>query len=438
MTAFAQPLPHPDLSNLDRRFAEAMARLGPFETSAHLAIGVSGGADSTALCLLADRWARARGGRVSALIVDHALRAEAADEAQTTAVRLRALGIEATILTWRGVKPSAGIQHAARVARYGLLRDWCRGAGVLHLLCAHHAGDQMETYLMRQTRGGGLGAAGMSAVIEFPEVRLLRPLLSVERADLIHFLKSEGASWVEDPSNANEAFERVRMRQRLAADEGLVEMARAGLAQAGADRIDLERRVAVALAECVSIHPLGFAQLDRGSFRALSDQAAVGMLGRLVQSLGGAEYAPQTARTRALVDRLRSDEDFRGASLGRCRLLAEVGGQVILCRDRRGLPSARAAADLFHIDGWDGRFTIDLPRGLGLEAVVAPLGPDGWRQVPRDLRRECTVPQAAAMTLPALFRGGELVAHGLENGGGGLKMRFRPKNSAAFIGFCIA
>ena len=96
---------------------------------------------SDALALLADGWARARGGRILALTVDHGLRAESANEARQVGAWLAARGIAHAILPWIGPKPTTGIQAAARGMRHSLLGERCRADGILHLLLAHHRGD---------------------------------------------------------------------------------------------------------------------------------------------------------------------------------------------------------------------------------------------------------------------------------------------------------
>src|SRR5712671_8017156 len=101
----------------------ALAAIGGFEARPLVAVAVSGGPDSLALTILADRWMRERGGRLAALTVDHGLRPESAGETQTVAGWMAARGIEHHVLAWSGPKPATGIQEAARAARYGLLAE---------------------------------------------------------------------------------------------------------------------------------------------------------------------------------------------------------------------------------------------------------------------------------------------------------------------------
>src|SRR5215510_6550933 len=118
----------------DVELAARLDRLGPFERAPRLAVAVSGGADSMALALLADVWARQRGGTITALTVDHRIRSESAIEARRVGAWLAARGIAHETLVWEGPRPSGDIQAAARAARYRLLEAWCAERGYLHLL----------------------------------------------------------------------------------------------------------------------------------------------------------------------------------------------------------------------------------------------------------------------------------------------------------------
>ena len=138
-----------------------------------------------ALTLLAHDWAKARSGRITALTVDHGLRAEAAQEAATLKQWCETLGIAHCVLRIQdsGFKIQGKIQEAAREARYGLLTDYCRQHRILHLLTAHQREDQTETFFFRLARGSGLmGLACMANISQRDGIRLLRPLLSMPKA----------------------------------------------------------------------------------------------------------------------------------------------------------------------------------------------------------------------------------------------------------------
>lgn len=193
--------------------------IGGFEPQPMIAVAVSGGPDSLALAILADRWARARGGTAWALTVDHGLRPESAAESEIVGGWLAARRIPHAVLSWEGAKPATGIQEAARTARYRLLTAWCAARGCLHLLLAHHREDQAETFLIRRRAGSGMdGLAGMAAVRELPHVRLVRPLLAVAKTRLVALLGAEGQDFLRDPSNANPIFERSRLRLAISAE----------------------------------------------------------------------------------------------------------------------------------------------------------------------------------------------------------------------------
>lgn len=187
-----------------------------------IGIAVSGGPDSLALLILA---AAARPGAVEAASVDHALRPEGKVESEMVAALCRHLGVPHVILTaaW-AEKPVTAIQERAREARYGLLAQWISDRGLGALVTAHHADDQVETLVMRLNRGSGVhGLAGMRSTANVPgsAIRLLRPLLGWRRAELEAVCAAAGLSPTADPSNIDERYERVRVRNALDTAEWL-------------------------------------------------------------------------------------------------------------------------------------------------------------------------------------------------------------------------
>lgn len=387
-------------------FAALMAPLGPFERSPEIAVAVSGGADSLALALLAADWAKAQGGCAVALTVDHRLRAGSGDEARRVGRWLRARGIMHRTLAWQGPHPAADIQAAARAARYRLLSAYCARHGILHLLLGHHRDDQAETLLLRLARGSGLdGLAGMAAVGELGGEggpRLLRPLLSVPKAALEATLRQLGQAWIEDPSNASDAFARVRLRRLMPglAGEGMTAARLAATAgRLGRARAALDDATAALAARCVGLFPAGYAWLDLRPYRAAPAETALRCLARVLRTVGGGAYTPRLERLERLHHWLAAGGP--GArTLAGCRIDPR-GDRALICREAAG-PDDTLEVSAGRTVTWDGRFRITLA-GSG-SAWLGCLGAAGWREAVAarpDLRR-CAVPAAARAGLPAL------------------------------------
>lgn len=383
-------------------FAAAMARLGPFEPAPRLAVAVSGGPDSMALALLADDWARARGGTVLALTVDHALRPEAAIEAAMVGRWLGAIRIEHRTLRHQGTKPASRIQETARHIRYELLVAACRAEGILHLLLAHHRDDQAETVALRLAAGSGDGGlAGMAGQRETAGPRLLRPLLDVPRDQLAATVRARGQPSITDPSNADRRYQRVRLRQDgVDADELL---ARAG--KAAAARVEAEHALAAAAAELVWVAPEGYALLDGAGMARLPSNVGLALLANLLRMIGSAgPYGPRGEAVARLADASRGwSRGMPGATLAGCRILP-WRGRILVCREPAAIgPDVQATGG--GIVRWDSRFTIAVPPGVPISCRVSPLG------IARpDSGAIAGVPGPARPTLPALWSGDRLLA----------------------------
>ena len=181
-------------------------------------LAVSGGSDSTALLIAFKRWAdRAHPAlRLVCATVDHGLRSQSGAEAGQVGSLCRRMGIEHLTRRWTGTKPDSGLAEAAREARYALLAEAAREVGTDIILTGHTADDQAETVLMRSARGSGRGLAGMARVTLYDrEIWITRPFLMEERDTLRRTLRKEGVLWIDDPTNVDEAHERVRIRQQI-------------------------------------------------------------------------------------------------------------------------------------------------------------------------------------------------------------------------------
>ena len=204
-------VPEPELVERFRKDLDALV-----EPDARIGVAVSGGPDSLALMFLA---AAVRPRQLEAATVDHGLRPESRDEAEMVAGLCATLDIPHAILAveWDEV-PKTAVQERAREARYRLLGSWAKDRGLSSVATAHHADDQAETLIMRLNRGSGArGLAGMRPIsaIAGTNIRLVRPLLGWRRSELEAICSAAGIRPVIDPSNTDEQFERVRVRQAI-------------------------------------------------------------------------------------------------------------------------------------------------------------------------------------------------------------------------------
>lgn len=196
------------------RFRTELDALAP---AGRIALAISGGPDSLGLLLLAHA---ARPGSVVAATVDHRLRLESRDEARMVARLCETLRIRHAILDVDVADDPAGLQAAARAARYAALARFAQDEGAIVLATAHHLDDQAETLLMRLARGSGV--AGLSGVRrarpldDAPGITLIRPLLDWRKSELETIVADARLRPVRDPSNHNPRFDRTRAREWLA------------------------------------------------------------------------------------------------------------------------------------------------------------------------------------------------------------------------------
>ena len=392
---------------------EAFARvLAPFdlEAGARIAVAVSGGADSMALVRLLAAWSGERGIDLKAVTVDHRLRAEAAAEAAQVGAWLAPLGIAHTTLTWEeGALQSKdrSQQKAARDARYGLMAAWCAAEGRSHLFLAHHADDQVETFLIRLTRGSGVsGLAAMMPATALGtasgSVILARPLLGFAKADLAAVCRQLGQPWLEDPSNGNTASTRVRFRQaaRLLEEEGFT---RARLLETVGHmqraRAALDQAAAQLLRTATAWDQYGAVRLSLGAWTSAPEEIALRALSRLLTAAGGQIYGPRFESLTRLAQQMRHGP-WRDATLHGCIIAREGAGEsscILIHREPAQIdhaPPLSAGQTVV----WDGRFRIRMPANM-------PGGPfriAGWKPE-ESFAGPSDAPPRLRASLPAVY-----------------------------------
>ena len=195
------------------------AILSRFPAKVPFAVAYSGGADSTALLILAHRYAKQENRCLYAFHIHHGISPDADQWMSHCHSTCDALGVTFGAQKVHVNGASDGIEADARTKRYRALGRLARAHGVSLILTAHHLDDQCETILLQLFRGTFLaGLTGMDPCVVLPyqagktDIYLGRPLLSVTKRDLEDFLSASGIPFVEDASNRDTSYRRNALR----------------------------------------------------------------------------------------------------------------------------------------------------------------------------------------------------------------------------------
>lgn len=323
---------------------------------ASIAVAVSGGGDSMALLDLIARYLGQISDppRLTAVTVDHGLRAASKAEASWVHHFCEKRGIRHAVVCWDGAKPETGIQAAAREMRYRLLGAAAQAGGGNLLLTGHTLDDQLETLAMRRARSKeGAGLAGMAAATLFDRATwIVRPLLGVRREALRNYLRAREIPWIDDPSNEDPAYERVRTRATIEC-HGADAL---GVREAQMRRRRMAGEAAQFLSSAVQLDTDGSARVETNEAGDWNDDAVSMALVALTSAVGGQRIAVG-GRTAASLPRLcrGTHSDAGRMNFGRC-VFERKGGAVRMWREWRNLPEIIVGPHERAI--WDGRYAI--------------------------------------------------------------------------------
>ena len=391
-------------------FSQFESLFSTLESFERIALAVSGGSDSTAMMHLVKQWNARRNFKtaLTVLSVDHGLRTEAAGECVQVAAWCEALGLSHVTLKWTGEKPVTGLQAKARQARYDLMTEWCLAHYVPVLLTAHTADDQAETVVMRRTRTSSLKSlAGIWPSRDWNGVRVLRPLLSARREDLREFLLAQDLTWIDDPSNLDQRYERVRVRTQLD-----------GNASAANSAIDAQQQVATVrdsalhwIRAHVNISELGLVCLPRVAFTSieadLADEVLVGLL-----QISGANHLPELKQRQSLLTWIQDEKGVRRTLGG--LVFAKRRDDILVAREPGRISAVPVTIPPSGEVIWDGRFLVKGPIGSEIKAAGE------FEEIAR--RRD--VPAFVDAGLPVVCHGKAILAAPFHSVGSGITAEF--------------
>ncbi len=368
------------------------------DPAARIGVAVSGGSDSmAALYLMAD----AAPGQVAAVTVDHRLRTASADEARQVGLICAKLDIPHVTVAWDHGTIAGNLQDQARKARYRLITGWARAQGIETVVLGHTADDQAETFLMGLAREAGIdGLSGMRREWVEAGVRFMRPFLGATRSDLRMWLERQGGTWVDDPSNDNADFMRVRARRVLMAlgPLGITANTLAHSANHLAQvRTALDETLWSAF-DAFGTEVAGAIGFPQAEFLKLPTEISRRFLDRALRRVASAEHGP---RGRPLTRLQIAISEQRDATLHGCRMRIR-NDMVWITREPSALVGMVCATEQV----WDGRWQLDGPHAPDLQ--IRALGGEGLREC-KDWRTTGLSRDVLIVT-PAIWRGETLVA----------------------------
>lgn len=371
------------------------------------AIAVSGGSDSLALSVLAKLYSLENDNDFMALIIDHKLRKESADEAKQTYKNLTQNKIKAKILTYRGEKFSSNIQKKARDLRYDLFEKYCTKNKIKFLILAHHQDDLIENFYIRLIRGSGIkGLTSLKNVFEYSKnFHLLRPLLNFNKEELLNITKKSYSSWVEDRSNKNDKFLRVRIRkmqyklQKEGFDPKRIIKTIENLNTA---KDSLEFYIFKSEKKYLKFYKEGYAKLKSSIFNNEAQEVIFRVIIKAIHFVSGEYYPPRSDSLKTLMKNL-STKSFKSSTLGGC-LIKKDKSIISFFREDRNIVSETLNKIKKKIS-WDDRFLVYNNFNNKEKFVVKKLGDQGIEYLKKNKFKDCEnkIPPHAKKTLPSFW-----------------------------------
>jgi tRNA(Ile)-lysidine synthase len=386
------------------RFRETISS---FVGKEKFAIAVSGGSDSLALSVLAKLYSLENDNDFIALIIDHKLRKESADEAKQTYKNLTQNKIKAKILNYRGEKFSSNVQKKARDLRYDLFEKYCTKNKIKFLILAHHQDDLIENFYIRLIRGSGIkGLTSLKNVFEYSKnFHLLRPLLNFNKEELLNITKKSYSSWVEDRSNKNDKFLRVRIRkmqyklQKEGFDPKRIIKTIENLNTA---KDSLEFYIFKSEKKYLKFYKEGYAKLKSSIFNNEAQEVIFRVIIKAIHFVSGEYYPPRSDSLKTLMKNL-STKSFKSSTLGGC-LIKKDKSIISFFREDRNIVSETLNKIKKKIS-WDDRFLVYNNFNNKEKFVVKKLGDQGIEYLKKNKFKDCEnkIPPHAKKTLPSFW-----------------------------------
>lgn len=346
---------------LFEEFKEELNEIACFEDYPHLGLSLSGGPDSLALMCLLKIWVHKNNGKLTAFNVNHKIRSNSNEESIKVKNIAEKSGIECIVLNWDDKKPRTGLMESARNKRYELILNECKKRKILHLMLGHQLNDNAETYIMRSKRGGNLtGLTSIPLIREMKHVRLIRPLLKFRKERLLKTCIYYGKKWIDDPSNLDSFYERVRIRQNLSVKEkNIINQISKKIKKKILERKRIENIISNFFINFLEFFPYGVFKTNKSEFLKLSKEAQLIVIKKLLVTNAATIYPPKKRSVEFLVNQIVK-KDFSLNTLHSSIIKIQKNNIFVFRESSK--TSKNMSSGLYVNKGislkWDQRFTI--------------------------------------------------------------------------------
>ncbi len=386
------------------------------EMNSRFAIAVSGGADSMCLALSMKLY----GFFPLCIIVDHGIRKDAVKEANFAAEFLKGQGFECVILKstkFLNKDCLSNLQHRARIERYDLITKYCIENGILLICTAHNKNDVAENILLRIYRGSGIdGICGISEESSWNGVKILRPMIGIVRDDIENLLNKYNWQWINDPSNENTNFERVKFRNLINGfDDKRTLINRLLLLANNANRARnfLEEETQKYFNRICTQSTYGYIKIDKKCFIELHEELKLRLFVKSLHAISGFYYKPRLSKLQRIICLIEAGGNFKNTIAGIICIC--TSDEILIIRE----PNAICKIVVLHNkENWDQRFVIEFDKkadNLEIDVLTADL----WYKLQKEYKNrygkkpELPKPEQlqplAMFSTPALFSNGRFI-----------------------------
>jgi tRNA(Ile)-lysidine synthase len=403
------------IETLNKIFLDAMIGI----PDGDIGVGVSGGGDSLALLLLSAEWAQNTNRSLKAVTIDHGLRSGSSLECDHVKRISDGLSIQHTTLKWLA-EPVGNLQNAARNARHELLLEWTYKQKLSVVLLGHTLDDNAETVIIKLIRGSGIdGLAGIEKSKNINGLNIYRPLINIPREDLRAYLQAKKVGWIDEPSNFDERFERIKVRNFLPSlsHVGLTPKKLVKLAShMSRAKEALTCQVSNFARQHVEQTIWGDLAINLDEFIKIPREYQFRLLSSGLRWISGKVYKPRFQSLERLLNAITSQKLGKSMSLMGC-IIKYDRNWLKLSREFSAISKPSVAMKPNFV--WEKKWQIEVDLEKLNVATVGPVGKNGLEQL--EGYNRINVPQTALICSVAMFENKNLLCVPIVSYGSGLK-----------------